>query len=117
MRDILKNIGSLRFGGARDVNASGMGTWTLLETEVAGSDRNVREMCTRLINNHDFTATLLVSSGATVLLGSTWVYRYLTHDPYLDPDAGGVIPLLILCIAGIVLVQVIIIRRRKMHGR
>ena len=117
MRDILKDIISSQSGGAGDVTASGMGTWTLLEIEVAGSDRNIREMCTRLIDNHDFTATLLVSSGATVLLGSTWVYRYFTHDPYLDPDAGGVIPFLILFIAGIVLVQVIIIRRRKMHDR
>jgi hypothetical protein len=63
-----------------------------------------------------FMATLLVWSGATVLLGIAWLFRYVTHDPYLNPESGTTVQLFLLCLAGFVLIRCYAVRRRIMHG-
>jgi len=117
MKVALKNIASLRSGSdAREPSASRTGASPPITTAATDTDWNIREMFTKLLNNTDFTATLLIFSGATVLLGIIWIYRYVKHDPHLDTSSGVAIPLLLLFLAGVVLVWVII-RRRTMHGR
>lgn len=69
-----------------------------------------------LFNDPYFTGTLLISSGATLFLGCTWLYRYVTHDPHLDLSSGLVIPFLVLLIAAIVFIRVTAIREEKNHG-
>lgn len=84
---------------------------------VAGIIAKIRIRFTGFFNDPQFTTILLVSSGGTVLLGCTWLYRLMTHDPYLDPGSGAEIPLILLLLAALVLVRLIVLRWRKNHVR
>jgi len=117
MKVALKKIASLRSGGSGEPGSSGTGARPQPATRVVDSGWNIREMLAELFDNANFTATFLVASGATLLLVISWIYRNITHDPHLDPSSGGDILLVLLVLGGLVLFRVIVIFRRKMHGR
>lgn len=85
-------------------------------TGLAGIGSKIQKGCTGLFDDPYFTATILVFAGAMVLSGVIWVYRAITNDPNLDKGSSTAVPFLLLAIAGMVLVRIMIVRRRKSNG-
>lgn len=81
-----------------------------------GIAEEIQTACTGLFDDPYFTATILVFAGAMVLSGITWMYRIVTNDPNPDKGSGAAVPILLFAIAGMLLVRIMIVRRRKSNG-